>query len=247
MSAVQRKNLEEALAHHTRHVKRDGWEVLSGTSKTVFTVELANNPGVAPNLDSGSESDLAGEILSFASGSNLGSERSITSCAFAGGTCTITLAAALPNVPSAGDRFTIYGTKVGATATENVAQWGGAAVTPADVNGVPTMKLRGRLDVQTLSPAPAVLGANGAYTSDAVVLGVYDKLVGSVYADQAGTLSIQQSYDGTNWDVASDISVSASSGQGFDVAIVAPNQRLVYTNGATAQTVFRLHLGAKLL
>ncbi len=108
-------------------------------------------------------------------------------------------------------------------------------------------KLTGSLVPQTLSPAPAPLAASATYTSTTLSLGVYDKIVGSVYADQTGTLDVNQSYDGKNWDVQSNVTVSASTPTGFNIAVVAPYQQVVYTNGSTAQTTFRLNVGGKTL
>ena len=66
--------------------------------------------------------------------------------------------------------------------------------------------------------------------------------MGTVYADVDGTLKIQQSPDGTNWDVETSISVTGGEGKGFSVEIVAPYMRVVYENGSTAQSVFRLYV-----
>jgi hypothetical protein len=64
----------------------------------------------------------------------------------------------------------------------------------------------------------------------------------SVFADQAGTLYIEQSPDNTNWDISESISVSANAGQAISREIVARYVRVRYVNGATAQTVFRLYV-----
>ena len=105
----------------------------------------------------------------------------------------------------------------------------------------------GGVVTQILTPTPAPLAASATYTSGNLSMGSYEKIVGSVYAGQTGTLYINQSYDGTNWDVQSSITVSASTPTGFNIAVVAPYQQMVYTNGSTAQTVFRLNVGGKTL
>ena len=69
-------------------------------------------------------------------------------------------------------------------------------------------------------------------------------ITGTVFADQAGTLYIEQSFDGTNWDKSTSISVSASAGQGFTEAIIAPIARVRYVNGGTNQGTFRLYARA---
>jgi len=85
------------------------------------------------------------------------------------------------------------------------------------------------------------LAANATFTSTTQSGGGFARITGTVLADQAGTLNIDQSPDGTNWDVTSSFSIAANTGQGFSVEIVAPNWRLRYVNGATAQTTFRLY------
>jgi hypothetical protein len=67
-----------------------------------------------------------------------------------------------------------------------------------------------------------------------------DWVVGMVFADQAGNIFIEQSMDGTNWDLSTTYAVSANDGKGFKEEIFAPYVRVRYVNGATPQTVFRL-------
>lgn len=131
MSSLQPQNLNEALAQHTRAVKRDTWTVLNGTSTTEFTVQLGSVPGTVPNLDTGAQNDLTGEIVVFHSGANVGVERAIASVVYASNALTITLAVALPNTPTAGDRFAIYSAKM---PTSNVV----SASIAAGVFDVPT-------------------------------------------------------------------------------------------------------------
>lgn len=135
------------------------------------------------------------------------------------------------------------------TATWTTAPTSGTIEGNADYLGsaAPSTGLAGSLVPQTLSPSPAPLAANATYTSNAVSMGAFDKIVGSVYANETGTLYINQSFDGTNWDVQSSITVDASTPTGFNISVVAPYAQVVYTNGGTAQTTFRLHVGGKTL
>jgi|GEM_PF-3352438 len=91
------------------------------------------------------------------------------------------------------------------------------------------------------------LAANSTYqTASAIAVGPFAHIVGSVYSDQSGTLQVQQSQDGQNWDVASVITYTGGGTDGgFDVAVVGLWARLVYQNGATAQTTFRLYAWGK--
>jgi len=88
----------------------------------------------------------------------------------------------------------------------------------------------------------APLGASDPFTSDVLDVGGNARLTGTVFSDQGGTLVVQQSSDGANWDTDSQtVTVTGGTGAEFSVEIVAPYAQLVYTNGATAQTEFRLY------
>ncbi len=116
---------------------------------------------------------------------------------------------------------------------------------PSDGNGVPYNELRGSLPALDSTTTP--LAASGTYTTaNPFLLSPYRSIVGSAYADQDGTLLIEQSPDGTNWDVQSTVTVTGGSPTGgFTIDIINPYGRLVYTNGATAQTMFRLYAWGK--
>lgn len=85
------------------------------------------------------------------------------------------------------------------------------------------------------------LGANGTWDSGPLQPGLADTITGSVYSDQTGTIYIEQSGDGTNWDVSTSYSVTAGDGKGFAEDVLLPNVRVRYVNGGTAQGVFRLY------
>ena len=90
------------------------------------------------------------------------------------------------------------------------------------------------------------LKANGtANNADTFVYGIEtglgDYITGSVFADQNGTLTIEQSGDGTNWDAKDTIAVTASTGTKIDVKILLPYVRIKFVNTAGSdQTAFRL-------
>jgi hypothetical protein len=86
----------------------------------------------------------------------------------------------------------------------------------------------------------APLAANGTYTSRTLLSDRADKISGSVFADQAGTIYIEQSADGTNWDISTNYSVTASTGKGFSEDLLLPYIRIRYVNGGTNQGAFRI-------
>jgi len=102
----------------------------------------------------------------------------------------------------------------------------------------------GQLAKQALAPAvskTAPLGANETFTSDVFNGSGYARVVGTVFADVEGTLYVEQSPDGTNWDVVEDITVGAGEKKGYTIEIVAPYIRVRYVNGPNPQTQFRLY------
>ncbi len=89
--------------------------------------------------------------------------------------------------------------------------------------------------------------ANGAaFTGTAFSTVGANSIVVDVFTSHASAtdgLSIQQSMDGTNWDIQDPFTVPAmAAGQGktYAVQVVAPFARVVYTNGGTLTTTFRL-------
>lgn len=101
--------------------------------------------------------------------------------------------------------------------------------------------LRGAVcaDCSTATP----LDAGVAFTSPAIEMLDYGIIFVSTYSDQASAtdgLSIQQSSDGTNWDITDDYTVAATAGKTFSIQPAMKYMRIVYTNGIVDQLVFRL-------
>jgi len=101
---------------------------------------------------------------------------------------------------------------------------------------------------------PSALGVNSSTTnlgSNAVFTGTSESTVGykeiriyvfSNVASATDGLSIQQSSDGTNWDIVDTYTISAGVGKTIGVPRQGIFFRIVYTNGASAQTSFRLQV-----
>ena len=90
------------------------------------------------------------------------------------------------------------------------------------------------------------LGINGSWTSPTESSLITGLLIGSVFADQAGTLYIEQSPNNTNWGVVDSYAISANAGIGFSIEKIAEHIRARYVNGGVAQTVFRLYVYRRL-
>ena len=88
-----------------------------------------------------------------------------------------------------------------------------------------------------------LLGANATFTGTARDLLGYTQVSVFVYSNVAsatGGLNLQFSTDGTNWDEDQAVTISAANAQHVSVSVIARYFRIVYTNGGTAQTTFRL-------
>ena len=97
--------------------------------------------------------------------------------------------------------------------------------------------------ISTANSTVVALGIGGVFTGTAEDVTEYADIRVSVFSDQISAtdgLQIQQSVNGTNWDLVDPCGIPAASGKIFSIAAAAKFYRVVYTNGATAQTAFRL-------
>jgi hypothetical protein len=94
-----------------------------------------------------------------------------------------------------------------------------------------------------LNSSIATLTAGSTFTGTAEDASNFSEIRVSVTASHVSAtdgLSIQQSPDGTNWDIADTYTIPATTGKTFAVPRQARWFRVVYTNGGTNQTSFRL-------
>ena len=97
--------------------------------------------------------------------------------------------------------------------------------------------------VSTANSSAAALGISGVFTGTSEDVTEYADIRVYVFSDQASAtdgLKIQQSSNGTNWDIIDSYSIPASTGKNFSIGVSAKFFRIVYTNGGVAQTAFRL-------
>lgn len=99
--------------------------------------------------------------------------------------------------------------------------------------------------VSTNNSSTATLNSGVAFTGTSDNVQDYASIEVNVFADQASAsdgLSIQQSSNGTNWDITDTYTVPASTGKTYSLAPAARFLRIVYTNGGTNQGAFRLQV-----
>jgi hypothetical protein len=99
--------------------------------------------------------------------------------------------------------------------------------------------------ISTANSTTTVLDPAGvnAFTGTAEDITDVSAIVIHVKASHASAtdgLSVQWSPDGTNWDGTDDFTVPAASGKTYSFQPAAQYIRVVYTNGGTLQTYFRL-------
>lgn len=97
------------------------------------------------------------------------------------------------------------------------------------------------VSVQNSSIAP--LGGGATFTGVSEDITKYAEVRVSLFTDQASAtdgLKMEQSTDGTNWDVSDSYTIPASTSKSFGVGCVQQFFRIVYVNGATPQGVFRM-------
>lgn len=87
------------------------------------------------------------------------------------------------------------------------------------------------------------LAGGGVFTGEWISILNYGIVFVNVFSDQESAidgLEIQQSSDGTNADHGDSFDVPANTGKNFSINPYARYMRVVYTNGTTLQTVFRI-------
>lgn len=116
-------------------------------------------------------------------------------------------------------------------------------VSVIDQTGAPT-STAAAVDSNNSTSTPLLAAA--VFTGTATDVSRYASMNVSIFTDQASAtngLAMQQSCDGTNWDIVDSYTVasqSAGGGKTYSVQSAAKWFRVVYTNGGTNQGAFRL-------
>lgn len=97
--------------------------------------------------------------------------------------------------------------------------------------------------ISTANSSTSVLAGGATFTGTSEDVSAYTNIFVSVFASHASAtdgLSLQQSSNGTNWDFVDTFTIPASTGKIYCINPAAQFFRVVYTNGGTLQTAFRL-------
>lgn len=106
------------------------------------------------------------------------------------------------------------------------------------------MEMTTRAIDSSLNSSTALLNSSAVFTGTWENVSSYAAITFSIFSDQASAsngLSVQWSGDGVNTDVTDGSNVSANAGRAFSLTPRARYFRIVYTNGGTNQTIFRLY------
>ena len=101
----------------------------------------------------------------------------------------------------------------------------------------------GEIDTGNSSDTVLDPGGINVFTGDSINIVDESMIVVSLkdsHSSAIDGLSIQQSTDGTNWDHTDEFTIPADKGKTFSFQPAAKFLRVVYTNGGTLQTFFRL-------
>lgn len=110
-----------------------------------------------------------------------------------------------------------------------------------DSSGALRVDINGTISTNNSTTSVLAGGATFTGTSDETL--IYNEIRVSVIASHASAsdgLSIQQSTDNTNWDITDTYTIPAATAKTYSVPRQARYFRVVYTNGGTLQTSFRL-------
>ena len=85
-----------------------------------------------------------------------------------------------------------------------------------------------------------VLDASATFTGTTTDVSGWSSVSVSVFSEEAGTLILQESSNGTNWDLSSSLSITGGIAASYSRVLESKYYRTRYTNGGDDQTVFRL-------
>lgn len=99
--------------------------------------------------------------------------------------------------------------------------------------------------ISLLNSTTTNLSGGVAFTGTGEDVSSYAAIQVSVFSSHASAtdgLSLQQSSDNINWDIADTYTIPATTGKVFSIQPAAKYFRLVYTNGATLTTSLRIQI-----
>lgn len=152
------------------------------------------------------------------------------------GTVGASIIGSVPVVVQSSVATVIIGGSIAASFTPPANQSVSGSINVSSIFSIPGI-------ISTANSTTSVLGLGLAFTGTSEEVKDFASINITVFTDQASAtdgLSLQQSSDGTNWDITDTYTIPASTGKTFSVQPAARFFRIVYTNGGIIQTAFRL-------
>lgn len=114
-----------------------------------------------------------------------------------------------------------------------------------------TVTTSGTANIGTVAPVmyadtTTILAISATYTGtsrDAGATAAYQLFIARAFADQSGTLYIEDSTDNSVWRVVETIAVAAGETKTLSARVLARYNRVRFVNGAVAQAAFRITSG----
>jgi hypothetical protein len=94
--------------------------------------------------------------------------------------------------------------------------------------GVAANETAAAIDVTGAAVSTTTPVGTTTYTSKAFYTQGFAQITGICFANNSGSVQVQQSGDGLNWDRVDATAVTGGTGASFSVAIVAPYARVVF-------------------
>ena len=116
-------------------------------------------------------------------------------------------------------------------------------VGPLQVDSSGNIKISNANHISSVNSSTATLAGDAVFTGTSEDISLHSSVSIQTYASHASAtdgLSMEFSTDGTNWDEKHVASIAAATEREFIFPTHANYFRIVYTNGSTQQTAFRL-------
>jgi hypothetical protein len=103
------------------------------------------------------------------------------------------------------------------------------------------VSINGVKRVEAFREVNAPQGAGAKYYTPSLDGLAFTKLTGIIFTNQTGELQVEESLDGYDWIQTSKQTITASAGKAFSYDINSRFIRLIFVNGATASTTFKIN------
>jgi len=101
---------------------------------------------------------------------------------------------------------------------------------------IKTNRIKVLPEIWLLDKKTTLVAGSGTYTSDTRSIKEFVKIVGTCLFNEDGSLTIEQSADGINFDYISTFATTGGTTTAFSVEVVAPFLQVQWANGSANDT-----------